>query len=319
KLLWVLILVSLIPLLTAIYPDAFWTLYKSIETSKRAADDLLFLRVKQCLLPPVPGPKIIGVDPKLLKSGRSEDVVSALFGNQKLVNMKARTEEIEEFISVSESRGWLLSDDFLSEKVRSLIIPNGFLFTSKSQDVEKAEDGREDPLFDTRSSRSGDSGTAVEPLLLPPEPQSVNPVSKDAACRSAMQCPPPTSYVDIPTPEDGGAPEVPSDNYSRVKGVSGEDILLEKEPVLPCRDAQIQQISMASDYSRVAEVNSDTTVLLQKLRPSADPSCKEKQLRDAEWKVCRKGKPSGTESSEGPCTPLVGSGYVDSVLNFTVK
>ncbi|RVE67764.1 hypothetical protein OJAV_G00085090 [Oryzias javanicus] len=300
KLWWVLMLVSLIPLLTAIC---------ALVVRRNS--------VKQYLLPPVPGPKIIGVDPKLLKSGRSEDVVSALFGNQKLVKMKARTEEIEEFISVSDSRGWLLSDDFLSEKVRSLIIPNGFLFTSTSHDVVKAEEGGEDPLFDPGS----DSGTAVEPLLAPPEPQglSVNPASEDAARRSAAPCPPPTSYVDIPTPEGGGAPEAPPDDYSRVKGVSGENVLLETEPVPPCRDAQIQQAGMASDYSRVAEVNSDTTVLLQKLRPPAESSCKEKQLHDAGWTVCRKGKPSGTESSGGSCTPLGGSGYVDSVPNFTVK
>ncbi|KAK0133302.1 prolactin receptor [Merluccius polli] len=35
-------------------------------------------RVKRCLFPPVPGPKIRGLDIQLLKNGRSEDVLSAL-------------------------------------------------------------------------------------------------------------------------------------------------------------------------------------------------------------------------------------------------
>ncbi|XP_020325246.1 prolactin receptor b [Oncorhynchus kisutch] len=34
--------------------------------------------VKHCLLPPVPGPKISGLDTQLLKSGRSEDILSSL-------------------------------------------------------------------------------------------------------------------------------------------------------------------------------------------------------------------------------------------------
>ncbi|XP_041915005.1 prolactin receptor a [Alosa sapidissima] len=34
--------------------------------------------VKHCLLPPVPGPKIIGIDRNLLKNGKSEDVFNAL-------------------------------------------------------------------------------------------------------------------------------------------------------------------------------------------------------------------------------------------------
>uniref|UniRef100_A0A3P9M839 Prolactin receptor n=1 Tax=Oryzias latipes TaxID=8090 RepID=A0A3P9M839_ORYLA len=291
RLLWVLMLVSLIPLLTAV----------CALVVKRNS-------VKQCLLPPVPGPKIIGVDPRLLKSGRAEDVVSALFGNQKLANMKARTEEMEEFISVSDSRDWLLPDERLSEKVRSLIIPNGFVFGAKTQsfELEKAADGKEDPVLDRSSSRPGDGRTPLPPA---PELKSLS-ASKDVASRSAGQCPA-HSYVDIPTPEECRTPEATQDDYSRVKGVHGEDVLLEEERVPPCPDAQIQLANMASDYSRVAEVNSDATVLLQNL-----PVCKERQHHDAGWTVGKKPEPPGTEVSTGSSTQLVGSGYVDSVPNF---
>ncbi|KAI3372623.1 hypothetical protein L3Q82_023101, partial [Scortum barcoo] len=73
-------------------------------------------KVKQCLLPPVPGPKIRGVDVKLLKSGQSEDFVNALITNQNFPFMGAWKDQMEDYIIVTENDNGLLLDPFNSQK-----------------------------------------------------------------------------------------------------------------------------------------------------------------------------------------------------------
>ncbi|KAM4576976.1 prolactin receptor b [Odontesthes bonariensis] len=277
--------------------------------------------VKQWLLPPVPGPKIRGVDVQLLKNGRSEDVVNALIGLQNFPPTTEWMNQVEEYLIVSDSSEWLLSHPYTSGKrKKSLIIPAGFHLDSKIQckeinpsDCEKAEDSKDKKdNLDTLNSK---------PLRLTTKKQqcpSVNFINEEAAVQhtaaseSTIQPLANTGYVDIQRHE-----KMPED-YRRVSEVSGENILI-LENVSVGSDIPSWEESMPQDYSRVKEVNSDNMVFLQKRNESADSLSQEKDNHGSEWSAQEPKKPHVTECSKGMCTELIGNGYVDSVPKFSVK
>ncbi|KAM9547197.1 prolactin receptor-like isoform 3-T3 [Salvelinus alpinus] len=51
--------------------------------------------VKHCLLPPVPGPKISGLDTQLLKSGRSEDILSSLINQSFPPTISTKDQQVD--------------------------------------------------------------------------------------------------------------------------------------------------------------------------------------------------------------------------------
>uniref|UniRef100_A0A8C5LTS0 Prolactin receptor n=1 Tax=Leptobrachium leishanense TaxID=445787 RepID=A0A8C5LTS0_9ANUR len=61
-----------------------------------------------CILPPVPGPKIMGFDTQLLKTGKSEDLLSAL-GCQGFPPTSDYEDLLVEFVEVDESKEHLIS------------------------------------------------------------------------------------------------------------------------------------------------------------------------------------------------------------------
>ncbi|XP_054895153.1 prolactin receptor b isoform X2 [Poeciliopsis prolifica] len=293
KYFWIFVFVfSLIPLLTAIY----------ILVLKRKV-------VKQCLLPPVPGPKIKGVDVHLLKSGQTEDVVNALTRNQNFPPMVAWMEEAEDFLLVSDSDEWLLTNSFTFEKKKDIfIIPAGLHLGLEIQhrdstvDLntwEKTDDGKEE----TKSNFLN-----TEPINLPVEKQeclngeevSIQPLAN-------------TSYVDIqqrPTLTD----------YRRVKEVNGDTILILNEEEIPhCSDAVEvkREMSVPNDYSRVKEVNSDV-VFLEK-GDSAEEYCKKKEDHYTDWTNQKPVMPHESELSKGFSLKMIANGYIDSVPTFSVK
>ncbi|KAM4615796.1 prolactin receptor b [Polymixia lowei] len=82
--------------------------------------------VMQCLLPPVPGPKIRGFDTQLLKSGHSEDILSVLI-NQSFPPTGACRDQMVEYLVVSDSDNSLLPDSLKTQKRRrSFIVPSVF-------------------------------------------------------------------------------------------------------------------------------------------------------------------------------------------------
>ncbi|XP_061585563.1 prolactin receptor b [Cololabis saira] len=275
--------------------------------------------VKQWLLPPVPGPKIKGVDVHLLKSGGSEDITKALMGDQALVPAPTWTDQAEEYLIVSDGSDWLLPDpDTSGKKKKCTLIPASFHFHSETK-CEKLTSGKnsrdETDQFATRArSQSEENSGNVEP----PEPtaerrSSVNSGDKENPnrCRTGpgngLQTLANTSYVDIQEHVD-----MKQQDYSRVKEVDGQNgVVLEKENP-PVRPGLQKQGDVAGDYSRVKEVDSDT-VFLQKHQDSAHPG-REKDDHDAERTPHKPKKPHGAQLS----TERLCSGYVDSVPNFPV-
>uniref|UniRef100_A0A8D0CYI0 Prolactin receptor n=1 Tax=Sander lucioperca TaxID=283035 RepID=A0A8D0CYI0_SANLU len=128
---WILVsILSAIPFITAV----------CILVVKRKS-------VKLCVLPPVPGPKIRGVDAQLLKSGGSEDIDNALIVNQSFPPMVAWKDQIEEYLIVTENDDGLPTNS--QKRKKSLIIPAAFHLdleihckesTHSQNDWEKSEE-----------------------------------------------------------------------------------------------------------------------------------------------------------------------------------
>lgn len=309
----------------------FWLLVSTLFAIPfLAAICILFMkrkRVKQCVLPPVPGPKIRGVDVQLLKSGRSEDVLNALIINQDFPLMVTWKDQIEDYLIVTENDEELLPHPSNSQKrKKSLIIPAGFCLDSEIQckestasqsDTEKAGERKneKDNFLKSNTSLSGESSSNTVPPLLPTQKQqcpSLNLVNTEATDQSpsdhqnAVKPFANSSYVDIQR-------HVKQVDYSKVKEVNGDNILLLKKENVPLNSSGYmddqRQENISEDYSRVKEVDSDNMVFLQKQNVSVDISCRDKGNHYTDCPPQKPRNPCVT----GPNTERTESGYVDTV------
>ncbi|KAM7415799.1 hypothetical protein PAMA_018048 [Pampus argenteus] len=296
----------------------FWILVSIFSSIPflAAASVLVMKRkhVKRCLLPPVPGPKIRGVDVQLLKSGRSEDIVNALIASQSFPPMTAWNDQMDDYLIVSDNNVCLQPQ----KRKRSLIIPAGFHLDLEIQCKESTpgqnEAGERKSETENFRNLSGESLSNVEPPQPPTQKHqcpSKNLVSTEPADQSPLSCDgikqfANSGYVDIQR-HAGYVQEV---DYSRVKEVNTDNILiLEKENVPPdssgYTDIQGQEEDMPEDYSMVKEVTSDIMVLLQKQSASLD------RKKGNHYTQCTNQKPEGHVT--GPCTDIIDSGYVDTI------
>lgn len=225
--------------------------------------------VKQFVLPPVPGPKIRGVDAQLLKSGGSEDVDSALIINQSFPPIVAWKDQMEEYLIVTEN----FNPSHSEKRKKSLIIPAGFHLEYKEStpiqtDWEKAEERKNE--MDNTTTPFTNSG-----------------------------------YVDIQRHvENIQGVDVKQQDYSRVKEVKGDNIVIVKTEHVPFKRCGGQENIIPEDYSRVKEVDTGNTVLLQK--QDFDTSCREKGNYYTDCALQKPRKPH-------VCTELINSGYVDTI------
>nr|XP_057926235.1 prolactin receptor b isoform X2 [Doryrhamphus excisus] len=195
--------------------------------------------VKQYLLPPVPGPKIRGLDVTLLKSGQPEELVSALIINQGFRLPVAWKDHMDDYLMVSDNIGGLLPD----KGRRSLVMPPGFHLDSQHKE------GAARKKWDLSSVKT----------------QSV--INQVASNPDTANCP----YVDLGVHVE---PE-PESDYSRVKEMKSTLFPMEKGNQWGCMDG-LRPAALLEDYSQVEEVNGDKRmVILQKGGRPSDSSCRQ--------------------------------------------
>ncbi|XP_023270227.1 prolactin receptor-like [Seriola lalandi dorsalis] len=285
--------------------------------------------VKKCLLAPVPGPKIRGLDVQLLKRGRSEDIINALIINQSFPPSVAWKDEIEEYLIVSDD-GLLPNPSSSQKRKKSLIIPTGFHLDLEIQ-CKESSPGQSDWDKDEERKKEIDNFVksitllSGEPPQLPTQKQlcpSVSFVNREAtdqspsnhngAAENAVQPLTNSGYVDIQRHKNIQEVGVKEEDYSRMQEVNGDNVLiLQKEKVTAYMDVQRQEENIPEDYSRVKEVDGANTILLQRQNVSADSSCREKGNH---YTNCTNQKDSHFTGPGklGVCTELICSGYVDA-------
>ncbi|XP_070690137.1 prolactin receptor b [Pempheris klunzingeri] len=300
----------------------FWILLSTLSVIPiMAAMCILVMKrknVKQCVLPPVPGPKIRGVDVQLLKSGQSEDVINALIISQNFPLTVARKDQMEDYLIVTD--GGLLPDPSNCQKRKtSLIIPSGFLLeiqcknsTPSQNDWKMAEERKneKDNFVISNKPLSEDRPSKVEPSQMPAQKQQCS--NHENTAENAMKVHANSGYVAIER-------QVKQADYSIVKAVNGDSVLILGKQTAPFNssgymDVQRQEENMSEDYSRVKEVGSDSMVFLQKQNVPVDSSCSKKGNHHTDCALQKPRNPHVTGSSKvGVCTELIDSGYVDTV------
>ncbi|XP_053277727.1 prolactin receptor b isoform X1 [Pleuronectes platessa] len=257
-----------------------WILLSSLSTVPFLTLCVLVMKrkyVKQCLLPPVPGPKIRGIDVQLLKSGRSEDVNNALIINQTFPSVSAWKDESEDYLIVSDDV--CLPDSPSSPKrKKSLSIAAGLLLDFESHcqelspsqmDREKAEE-RKNEINNFTNSHWSLSGAGLFQKETLQEAADQRWSSRDPA-ESSVQLLSICGYVDIHRHKNPQEVDVSEVDYTRVKEVNGDNILLpHKDRVHGCVDVQTREENIPEDYSRVEEVVGDNQLLLQRQSASSD-------------------------------------------------
>ncbi|KAM3610759.1 uncharacterized protein V6R79_008560 [Siganus canaliculatus] len=265
--------------------------------------------VKQYVLPPVPGPKIRGVDFQLLKSGQSEDIISALIINQSVPLTAAWKDQMEEYLIVTENDNELLPDSSRSQKrKKSLIIPGGFYLDSEihckeslviQNDCSRAVETKKETV-DSSQSLSGERPSNLEASQQHVHKQQspdISSVNEGTTEHNAIKPFTHSGYVDI---QRVGATQV---DYSRVKEVNGDSVF-----ILEKMAAQRQEENLSEDYSRVKEMEGTNVIFLQKQDQSVYTCYTEKRNH---YTDCSHQKPGALKA--GVCTELIDCGYVDTL------
>ncbi|CAJ1069198.1 prolactin receptor b [Xyrichtys novacula] len=269
--------------------------------------------LKQYVLPPVPRPKISGVDFQLLKSAPTEDTINAL--NQNFPCMVAWKDQMEDYLIVTENDNRFQPDFFSSQKRKnSLLFPSGLYLHSEIQESEPRLNDQENV---------GKRSLSYVPAQEHQNP-SLNFVFTEAPDQThskhdaSVKPFPNTGYVDIQRC-GGNTQEVDEEQlqYSRVKEVDSA-LILEKENITLSRsgytDIQRQEENTSEGYSRVKEVGGDSVVILQqKKNLSPDSAYQEERDYYMDYKP-RSPHVTGFNRT-GLCTEMNDSGYVDNVLN----
>ncbi|KAM7017900.1 prolactin receptor b isoform 1-T2 [Tautogolabrus adspersus] len=287
--------------------------------------------LKQCFLPPVPGPKITGVDFQLLKSGPTEDVINAL--NQNFPLMVAWKDEMEDYLIVTENDLGLEPHPFISQKRKnSSTFSFGFCFHSDIQSQEsrpslndqEKSGKRKNELHNFVKSNKSLSGTSLSNIEQTQQHShkqqgtiinfGITEATQQSQSIHVNTVKPLTNsgYVDIQRHEEiEKEVDVKTLQYSRVKEVNSDNtLILEKENVGRSGYMDVQRQENTEGYSRVKEVEGDSMVILQKQILSADTCYKEdgNNSIDCDLQMPRVTGPSKV----GVCAEL-GSGYVDTI------
>ncbi|XP_068616963.1 prolactin receptor b [Brachionichthys hirsutus] len=261
--------------------------------------------VKQWVLPPVPAPKIKGVDFQLLKNGRCEEalIIHPHF------HVMAWKDQMEEYLIVTENDNRLPQDpSHFHKRKKSSLGPACFHLqlaiqcknsTNLQDECEKATERKYETDEFVEKSLSGERSSNAEPahLLREQHCTCVNfvnagaPEESQANRENAVRLFTNGSYVDVRTHVENLQMEKQVDD-SGANHLNGSGY----------RDVQTQDVTASGDYSRVKEVDNDSKVFLQKHK--VDP-CREK---GDHYKDCALQKPA---AGAFELRTVLGGGYVD--------
>lgn len=267
----------------------FWILVSFSAIPFFAAVCMLFVKrkmIKQWLLPPVPGPKIKGVNLQLLKSGRSEEVTSALHRNLVFPSGLPWKNKDEEYVVVCDDNTKLINYEKHTNRMISNhfhLIPNVKNQLSVHNNVKSKEQVIIlDKCVDTSKAAVNDlnhvNTMETEKAFFNDIINTVNMKPAENSCYVDIQ----RQHVEIR----------PKDNSTVRRDIR----LLEKQNSI---DKNRQEERLPDDYTRVKEVNSDNMVLLQ------DPSSR----HNAQYTDCNDQMPS---HPLGGCSEFF-NGYVENI------
>lgn len=244
--------------------------------------------VKQLILPPVPSPKIRGVDAQLLQNGKDEDILNALIFHDKYPPVVAWKDMMEEYLIVCDKDNMSLLDHSDSLKRKNCVpIPGSFHLDLKIQCMESFH-GQNDVKKVKESTNVKDSfgnysseESLLNSLLTPKQTtRCMDLKSVDQQCSTTentiQQISTRGGYVDLQRHESSHEEGILQKYYSTVKDMNGDNMLtLYKENVPLSLDIQRQEDNIPEDYSRVNDVNSGNLVFLQKQNDVTDSSVKD--------------------------------------------
>lgn len=270
-----------------------WTLVSFFSPFCVAAVCIMFIKrkfIRQCLLPPVPGPKIKGVDLELLKNGRSEEVTSALLINQEFPSGMPCKKQVEEYLVVCDdnmlliekrTNGMMISTNFVSKSNinNQLSVHNNVTFKEEMKILDYFVDTSKSGLVNELNyvnAKETEKALSIEKINI----MNVMPDEN-------------SSYVDIQRQEV----EIRPTDYSTVRG---HILFLEQNS--NNKDMNRKEERLPNDYTRVKEVNSDNMVMLQ------DPFSR----NNAQYTDCSNQMRSHpVTSKEG--ADFLNNGYVDNI------
>ncbi|XP_034026845.1 prolactin receptor b [Thalassophryne amazonica] len=306
----------------------FWILVSAISTLTVGAVCMLIInrnRLKQLLLPPVPGPKIRGVDSQLLKNGRPEDFVSGLILSHSFPPAIPQKDQTEDYLIRFDSNDGSLIDHPNSKR-RSLNFPAGFHFHSEITHTESplnqnetARQRRNDlnNFVESTTSLSGELWFAMETLHLQTKKGPCQNINFGSECHTEASCPDHPAESTIRTAGKGYIAiqentDVRQMDYSKVTEINSNNILfLQKESGSFNSYLEDSGCTDDRDYSKVKEVSGIHTLFPQKESASVNPYY---------TKVCRQHTECTNQRQENPqpaglsrtgvCTELSNSEYV---------
>ncbi|KAF7657450.1 hypothetical protein LDENG_00027020 [Lucifuga dentata] len=256
--------------------------------------------VGQCLLPPVPAPKIRGFDLHLLKSGQHENVISALINNQSFPTTVARKNQMEDYLIVFDNDDDPLQNSATNQKRRkSSIIPNGFCLDAEilsQEPVLYCSDWKAEETF-LKSSKS------LSGKFLPNTDSPQLPLQK-----LPCQC---EQYTEAKNKSSSNSDSSPGAGCTTENSVR---TLADSGYVDIERQEDMQEVDDRQDYSRVSGANGNNVIFLQKESVSLGASCKETGNRHTDCTSQRPRKADETGPTKAElCAAIPDAGYVETI------
>lgn len=209
----------------------------------------------------------------LFQSGHREDIISSLINNQSFPPMAARKDQMEDYLFVLDNDDGALQNCEMSQKKRkSLIVPNGFHLSTEIPSKEstlclnncEAEESKVEPAtFVKNRSLSVELLSNMDSPQLTLQPQMCHITeARDESPSNDYSSPGPdctdensvrtltnSGYVDIERQEIIQKVDDRQEDYSKVSGADGDNVLL----------LQIESVSLSTSCGERGNCHADRT------------------------------------------------------------